>query len=194
MSAVVIPIREAVLSPRDEADLRIYFALELPPPPGTQSSFGPMCERVSNSRNPKTKELPSEGVPWTDIIECSWGRSSTHDGEDAFIAYVDARRFVKRVHIALSRLTEHEREVLRAHYTELDLAPLTPTAERENRERAATERHESVATSVTHLNREAKDMRASKASRDDTRAKLTAIRREVAEMLQEARAAYSRTR
>jgi hypothetical protein len=157
-----------------------------------------MCERVSNSRNPKTRELPSEGVPWTEILECRLRQatSSVGDAEDAYIAYVDARRSVERVHAVLSRLSPRDEAVLRAHYVgDADaVAPLTSTAERDNRERASHERHETVETSVTNLRREAKDMRSPKASRDGARAKLTAIRREATEMLQHARARFVRAR
>ncbi len=204
MSAAVSSIGAAptaggvVLSFRDEAELRAYFALELPPPPGTRSSFGPMCERLENARNPKTTELPSAGVPWTEIIECRLRQAtnSMSDAEDAYIAYVDARRRVSRVHSVLSRLPEREEAVLRAFYTrDADaIAPLTPTAERANRECAARGQHETVDASVKRLHREAKDMRASKTSRDDTRATLGAIRREATEMLREARVSYARVR
>ena len=202
--ANVIPITAApsfggaVLSCGDEAELRTYFELELPPPPGTRSSFGPMCERLSNSRNPKTTELPSGGVSWTEIIECRLRQAtnSMSDAEDGYIAYVDARRRVARVHSVLSRLSEREEDVLRAFYTrDADaVAPLTPTAERANRECAVREQHETVDASVERLHREAKDMRASKTSRDDARAALGAIRREATEMLQEARVSYARVR
>ncbi len=200
----VIPITTApsfggaVLSFHDEEDLRTYFALELPPPPGTRSTFGPMCERVANSRNPKTKELPSDGVPWTEILDCRLRQATNNmsDAEDAYIAYVDARRRVSRVHSVLSRLSESEEAVLRAFYTrDADaVAPLTPTGERTNRECAVRGQHETVDASVERLHREAKNMRASKTSRDDARATLGAIRREATEMLQEARVSYARFR
>ncbi len=186
-----------VLSFRDEADLQAYFALELPPPPGTRSSFGPMCERLENARNPKTTELPTAGAAWTEIIECRFRQaSSTGDAEDAYIAYVDARRRVTRVHAALSRLSAHDEAVLRAHYVgdASALEPLTPTAERVNRECASRDRHETVDASLETVRREAKDMRAPKESRDAARAKLTAIRREATEMLRRARTSYAGAR
>lgn len=204
LMAAVIPISATpppvgvVLPFRDEAELRAYFALELPPPPGARSSFGPMCERLENARNPKTTELPTAGASWTEIIECRLRQASNaaDDAEDAYIAYVDARRRVARVHAALSRLSEREEAVLRAFYArDVDaIAPLTPTAEKANRECAARGQHETVNASVGRLHREAKDMSASKASRDDARATLSAIRREATAMLQQARASYIRCR
>ncbi len=202
--AAVIPISAtpspvgAVLSLRDEAELRAYFALELPPPPGARSSFGPMCERLENARNPKTTELPTAGAAWTEIIECRLRQASNaaSDAEDAYIAYIDARRRVARVHAILSRMTECEGEVLRAQYIDGagSAESLTPTAERENRERAAGERHETVDASIENLRYEAKDMRASKANRDAARAKLGAIRRDMTERLRQARVSYARVR
>jgi hypothetical protein len=195
VSAAVVSVDGAaggvVLSFRDEAELRAYFALELPPPPGARSPFGAMCDRLASGRNPKTKELPSAGASWTEIIECGWTKSSTHDGEDAFVAYVDERRFVKRVEARLARLTAHERDVLCAHYTDRDVTALTPTAIRENRERAARGRHETVDETVASTRREVKNPRAPKVARDTARARASLLRREVAFELRSAREAYA---
>jgi hypothetical protein len=202
VSAAVTPIRATsasaatVLSFEDERDLRIYFALDLPPCPGTPSTFGPMCDRVANSRNPKTTELPSDGVSWTEILDCRLGQhmANVNGAEDAFIAFFDARRCLSRVHTALSRLSDRDHCLLHARYADddCDLAPLTPAAERENRERASRDQHEAVEETVVSLQREAKDMRAPKTNRDAARVKLATMRRESLDMLQEARVSYAR--
>jgi signal transduction histidine kinase len=204
VSAAVIPISASpaptatVLSFEDERDLRIYFALDLPPCPGTPSTFGRMCDRVMNSRNPKTTELPTAGVSWTEIVDCRLRHNAANvtGAEDAFIAYFDTRRRVARVHAALSRMTEHDRDVLRETYASEvgDLAPLTPTAQRENRDRAAKDQHETMGATVMRLRRDGKDMRAAKTNRDDARAKLALMRRETTEMLRRARESYTAAR
>ena len=185
----------AVISFEDERDLRVYFALDLPPCPGTESTFGAMCDRVMNSRNPKTTELPTDGVSWAEIVDCRLRHYAANvtGAEDAFIAYFDARRRVARVHAVLSRMTEQDRDVLREHYASGvgELTPLAPTAERENRARAARDRHETIDETVTSLQREAKDMRAPKSSRDDARVKLATMRRESLDLLQQARVNYA---
>jgi hypothetical protein len=187
-----------VLSFEHEQELRRYFALDLPEPCGSSSTFGAMCDRVANSRNTKTSELPSPGASWTEILDCHLQQMSVRPdrAEDVFIAYIDMRRSVARVHAALAKLSERDRDVLHARYADDDceLDWLTPTAERENRERAAGGRHESVAETVASVHRDAKDVRAAKSVRDVARAKVTAMRRESAEVLRAARARYGHAR
>jgi hypothetical protein len=201
VSAAVTPIRATsaatatVLSFEDERDLRIYFALDLPPTPGTPSTFGAMCDRVMNSRNPKTTELPTDGASWTELVDCRLRHYAANvtGAEDAFIAYFDARRRVARVHTVLSRMAELDRDVLREHYATEggDLSPLTPTAKRENRERAAKDQHETMQATVARLRRDGKDMRSHNPVRDQARTKLAAMRREAMEMLARARSRYA---
>ena len=137
-----------------------------------------MCERLENACNPKTTELPTAGAAWTEIIECRLRQAS--DAEEAYIAYVDARCRVARVHAMLSRLLERDVAVLRAHYTERGVATVTPTAERENRERVSRDEHETAVASLENLRGEAKDVRAVasvQCGRDDGRFELDQERR-----------------
>ncbi|MGH7297566.1 MAG: hypothetical protein ACRELB_21695 [Polyangiaceae bacterium] len=150
------------LSARDEMDLRAYFSSYVPPPPGARSNFGSMCARLGNARNPASKEKPGSRTPWTQILDCSGSPAILNfDGEQAMIAYLDARRRFRRVCDALSRLDGVEREVLDAYHGGEEsehalgrlagVATMTPTARQRNRSRAARGMHEPIEATVRWL-------------------------------------------
>jgi hypothetical protein len=196
----------------EEAELRAFFMLYLPPAPGSASSFGAMCARVANIRNPATNELPTPlvihcdgtatGAPWTEILDCSTLAHATTDGEDAMIAHVDALRRMHRVRRALGQLTPHEQDVLSARYAEnvpagplgamTGVAALTSVIAVENRRRAAADRHETVEATVASLI--AASDSTSKTDRARDRAMVNAARREASALLDSARASYAQAR
>jgi hypothetical protein len=193
----------------EEIPLRAYFARYVPPAPGSGSSFGGMCARLSNARNPATKELPTpfvvdddgsaSGAVWTEILDCGRDSSSAGDGEDAMIAHIDAIRCMARVRRTLSRLMANDQDVLDAHYASdrtagplgrfAGVAALTIAARTENRERAARGQYESIHDTLDSLARTA---RASASERAHTRALLASVRSESHSLLNAARTRYAR--
>jgi len=119
---------EAQFTEWDEADLRAFFATELPPVPGSVSSFGAMLAQRAASRVRDSQEQPTpflvkgdgstSGAAWTDVLSCSATGHAAHpgDAEDALAAYVDARAAHSRMALVLSRLTDEEREALSSQY------------------------------------------------------------------------------
>jgi hypothetical protein len=182
----------------EEAELRAFFMLYLPPAPGSASSFGAMCARVANIRNPATNELPTPlvihcdgtatGAPWTEILDCSTLAHATTDGEDAMIAHVDALR---RMHRVLSaRYAENVPAGPLGAMT--GVAALTSVIAVENRRRAAADRHETVEATVASLI--AASDSTSKTDRARDRAMVNAARREASALLDSARASYAQAR
>jgi hypothetical protein len=191
------PSEEALFSLVDEIDLRAYFACSLPPPPGERSSFGPMCARIANSRNRRSPERPSPDAPWTEVIECRPAHGTgAFEAEEAFVAYIDARRRFRRVRAALAKVAFDERATLEAYFAPEPLpdhplgrlasvGPLTPTAQRRNRARAARGLHEPAGATIRWL--------AASTARE-ARATLDEIRREAAALLRRAKADFARAR
>lgn len=186
----------------DEAELRAFFAMYVPPAPGAVSGFGAMCNRLANAKNPKTTELPSPNGPWTEMVECAHALSAAGDGEDAMIAHLDALRRMRHVRRALDAIERYEREVLAMHYGgDLDaagplgrlsaVATLTSAAISENRRRAARDRHETVEETLADVAVLAKRPGA---QRVGARAILDAVRREASTLLDSARTSFARAR
>jgi hypothetical protein len=186
----------ALFSLADEIHLRAYFACDLPPPPGERSNFGPMCARAA-LRNRQSQERPSPEAPWTEILECP-GTSATSalEAEEAFVAYIDARRRFRRVRTALAQLAFDEHAALEAYFAPEPLpdhplgrlasvGPLTPTAQRRNRARAARGLHEPAGATIRWL--------AASTARE-ARTALDEIRREAATLLRQAKGSYARAR
>lgn len=182
----------ARLSVRDEIELRAYFSSHAPPAPGEQSGFGAMCRRLGNSRNPRSNERPAPGTPWTEIVECRRAYAGANfDGEDAMLAYLDARRRFRSVCEALSRLSVREQRVLDAYYGSepcehplgqlATVASLTDTANRRNRARAARGMHEPVEVTVRWL---------AAATAPEAREALAKVKLEARELLRLARSSY----
>lgn len=195
---------------RDEADLRLYFALALPPMPGARSNFGAMCERRALKRTRDSSEQPTpfvvnadgttSGAPWTEIVDCQDRGSSAaaFAVEDAFAAYVDARSCVRRVHRVLATLAATDREVLSCHYSHEAspddlLGPLTAVASltaavvEENRDRAARDKHEPIEATVRDI-----WMRSvAGAQLDETRRLLARVKEQAEALLLHARDAYA---
>jgi hypothetical protein len=127
------------LSPREEAELRAYFGRFMPSVPGERSNFAAIAARKASETSKGTAERPTPGTPWTEILECHGTHGAVNfDGEEATVAYLDARRCFRKVSEALSRLSERDQTVLDAYYggepTEralgrlADVAYLTTTA------------------------------------------------------------------
>ena len=187
---------EALFSLADEIHLRAYFACDLPPPPGERSNFGSMCARAA-LRNRRSQERPSPEAPWTEILECP-GTSTTSalEAEEAFVAYIDARRRFRRVRAALAQLAFDEHAALEAYFAPEPLpdhplgrlasvGPLTPTAQRRNRARAARGLHEPAGATIRWL--------AASTARE-ARTALDEIRREAAALFAGRRRSYARAR
>jgi hypothetical protein len=181
------------LSPRDEAELWAYFGRFRPGVPGERSNFGAMCARLSSGVAPRTAERPTAGTPWTEIVECAGAHGAVNfDGEDAMVAYIDARWRLRRVSEALSLLSPRNREVLDAYYgsepTEHPLgelaqvARLTETARGRNRARAARGLHQPIEATVRWL---------AAATAPEGRAEGAQVRREAEEMLTAAKGSYA---
>jgi hypothetical protein len=194
----------------EEILLRAYFARYLPPAPGAGSSFGGMCSRLSNARNPATTERPTPfvvrsdgtaaGAVWTEILDCGRGSSSSaSDGEDAMIAHIDALRCLGRVRRALATLSAGDQRVLDVHYASdrttgplgrlAAVGALTSAARIENRRRAVDGRHELIQDTLDSL---VKTAPGSAAGRAHTRALLAAVRAEATALLSAARTSYAR--
>lgn len=187
------------VSPADEAELRWYFGLNLPGVPGLASKFGAMCERVGNATNPKTDELPTEGVSWTEILACGHGFEGVvaNAAEDMMIDYIDAQKRVARMMRILDQLSDFECSVLRARYTCPESAPsplgeftrvalLTRAAATENRKQAMKAEGESVVATIARLVDAARNAHRSKQERTSARAKLARIRDEAVELTEHA--------
>lgn len=184
----------ARLSIRDEIELRAYFSSHVPLAPGDRSGFGAMCRRLGNSRNPRSNERPVPGTPWTEIVECRRTYASANfDGEDAMLAYLDARRRFRRVCEALSQLSSRDQQVLEAHYGSepnadgvlgplAAVACLTDTALRRNRARAVREMHEPIEVTVRWL---------AAATSPEARTAFKQVRAEAEVLLREARRRYA---
>jgi hypothetical protein len=184
------------LSPREEAELRAYFGCYRPGPPGERSNFGAMCTRLAAGRTPKSTERPTPGTPWTEIVECAGAHATANfDGEDAMVAYIDARLRFRRISTALSRLSARDQEVLGAYYgyspgehplgAHAEVACLTETACRRNRARAARGLHQPIEATVRWL---------AAATAPDGRAERDQLQREATEMLVAATTSYARAR
>ncbi len=182
----------ARLSVRDEIELRAYFSSHAPLAPGDRSGFGAMCRRLGNSRNPRSNERPLPGTPWTEILDCRRSYAgSNFDGEDAMVAYLDARRRFRGVCEALSQLSMCDQRVLDAYYGSepsdhplgqlAAVAKLTETAVKRNRARAARGMHEPVEVTVRWL---------AAATSPEARAALVQAKSEAGALLREARRSY----
>jgi hypothetical protein len=190
------PADSVRLSLSHEAELRAYFGRYVPPVPGEQSNFGAMCTRMASSRPGSSAERPTPGTPWTELIECgSEHGAANFDGEDAMVAYLDARRRFRLVSAALAQLSDRDQAVLDAYYgaepTEhalgrlADVACLTETAWARNRSRAARGMHEPIEATVRWL---------AAATAPDARAAFEQVRQEAATILAAARAGYATAR
>lgn len=184
------------LSLSDEIELRAYFGSYVPRAPGERSSFGPMCARLGQARNPGSKERPTPDTPWTEILDCPRSyEGANFDGEDAMVMYLDARRRFRRVCEALSRLSARDQQVLDAYYGSepfehwlgplAAVAALTDTATKRNRARAARGMHEPVEVTVRWL---------AAATSPEARAAFKEIRGEAETLLREARTSYAHAR
>jgi hypothetical protein len=178
-----------------EAELRAYFGCYCPGAPGERSNFGAICARMAAGRPSRSAEQPTPGTPWTEIVECSRQHGAANfDGEDAMVAYLDARRRFRKVCDALSRLSARDQDVLEAHYggePQRDhalgqlaaVAWLTDTAQRRNRARAARGIYEPMDVTVRSM--------IATATTAEGRATLGLVRREAAELLDGARRSYA---
>ena len=184
-AAVVLTLRDhavdlAALTLAEEADLKWYFGLDLPAPPGTGSSFGAMCDRLQRA-HAKTTERPSDGVPWTEIVFCGRGHGGTVGDavEDAMHDHLDARRRAAKLRGVLARLSALDYAVLDARYggathdealvrmfAELaGVVLVTETIHAENVRRAANDQHETADRTVLGVVGVSKDRAASKDER-----------------------------
>ena len=190
--AAHITVASLRLSSWEEAVLRAYFGCDLPGVPSQQSNFRAMCSRLASGTRARSAERPTRGTPWTQIVECAGTHGAVNlEGEDAMVAYFDARRRFRQVCSALAELSERDYAVLEAYYgappAEHALGPLaevaclTETARRRNRSRAAREMHEPVEATVRWL---------AAATAPDSRAAFAQVRGEAVEMLEAARASY----
>jgi hypothetical protein len=190
--AADLPPDSVRLSLSQEAELRAYFGRYMPPVPGEQSNFGTMCARMASSRPGSSAERPTPGTPWTELIECGSEYGAVNfDGEDAMVAYLDARRRFRLVSAALAQLSDRDQAVLDAYYgaetTEhslgrlADVACLTETAWARNRARAARGMHEPIEATVRWL---------AAATAPDASAAYEQLRQEASAMLAAARATY----
>jgi hypothetical protein len=184
------------LSLSDEVELRAYFSSYVPRAPGERSSFGAMCTRLGNARNPRSKQRPTADTPWTEILDCprSYG-SANFDGEDAMVMYLDGRKRFRRVCEALSMLSTCDQRVLDAFYG-IDVcehplgqfaavATLTDTANKRHRARAARGLHEPIEVTVRWL---------AGGTSPDARAAFKLMRDEAEVLLRQARGAYAHAR
>jgi hypothetical protein len=200
VTAIELPDSEGArpnpLSLSDEADLRAYFSRFRPCAPGDRSNFGAVAARMASKRPPDSSQRPTPGTPWTELVECASARATVNfDGEEAMVAYLDARWRFRRVSRALSRLSQRDQEILDAYYgsepTEHPLgqlaavACLTDTAQHRNRARATRGIHEPIEATVRWL---------AAATSPDGLAASVAIRAAAAEMLRAARMRYARAR
>ena len=162
MSAALTLHDDAEISAADEMELHAYFTSFCPPVPGERSGFGAMCTRLSASGTGRSRELPTPGTPWTEIVACSSERAAANfDGEDAMVAHLDGRRRFRTLCNALSRLSAAEQLVLGAYYGQdsvehplgrlAGVASLTQAAMKRNRARAARGLHEPVEATVRWL-------------------------------------------
>lgn len=186
---------------RDQDDLRLFFGLAWPAPPGERSHFGPMCDRIANRLNPNTLEVPSRGTPWTELVKCKKGGGDAPTGEDGFISYIDVRKRLRGIDIVLEKLPSQFVDVLAAHYGAevrktwpfdylANVAPFTWTARAKNRARARKSNHEAVQETVSIMIATAKDTRRPKAERMLARQFLKSVRSEASNLLGSARKAY----
>lgn len=184
------------LSLSDEADLRAYFSRFRPSAPGDRSNFSAVAARMASKRPPDSPQRPKPGTPWTELVACAPARATVNfDGEEAMIAYVDARWRFRRVSEALSLTSVLDQEVLDAYYgrepTEHPLgqlagvACLTPAAQRRNRARAARGVHESIEVTVRWL---------SAAMSPDAHGDQAEVRLQAAALLEDARVSYATAR
>jgi hypothetical protein len=185
----------ALFSLADEIDLRAYFTCSLPPAPGDCSSFGAMCSRIANSRNRRSTERPSPDAPWTELIGCHPAPGgNAFAAEEAFVTYIDVRRRFRHVRASLAQLARDEHAALEAYFAPepvpdhplgrlAGVGPLTPTAQKRNRARAARSIHEPAGATIKWL--AASPNREARAALDD-------IRREAAALLRHAKASYVR--
>jgi hypothetical protein len=180
------------LSLIDEIELRAYFARYVPPAPGACSNFGSMCTRLGNARNLRSKERPSPGASWTEILDCSGARAGAKfDGEYAMVEYLDAQRRFRRVAEALPQLPPRYQDALAAYYGGeraehalgqlAGVTALTPTALRRNRSRAARGLHEPIEATVRWL---------TAATTPDGSLALASLRSEAEGLLRSAQRAY----
>jgi hypothetical protein len=181
---------------RYEAELRAYFGRYMPGAPGERSNLGAVCTRLARATPGRTAERPTPGTPWTELVECGSEHGAVNfDGEDAMVAYLDARGRFRLVSKTLALLSQRDQAVLDAYYggepTEhtlgrlADVACLTQTAWARNRSRAARGMHEPIETTVRWL---------AAATAPDGRAAYEEIRREATTMLAAARARYAEAR
>lgn len=184
------------LSLSDEIELRAYFGSFVPHAPGERSSFGPMCARLGQAINPRTNERPTADAPWTEILDCrrSYGGANL-GGDDAMVAYLDARRRFGRVCEALSKLSTCDQQVLDAYYgcdqaehplgRLAGVAALTEAAQRRNRARAARGLHEPIEVTVRWL---------AAATASDARTSVAEVREQAHAMFNAASNCYARAR
>ncbi|HEY3821807.1 MAG TPA: hypothetical protein VGL81_31795 [Polyangiaceae bacterium] len=156
-----------------------------------------MCARIANSRNRNSRERPSPGASWTELIECHPPHGTgAFEAEEAFISYIDARRRFQRVRTALAQVCFDDHATLEAYFAPepqpdhplgrlAGVGPLTPTAQRRNRARAARDVHESPGVTIRSL---------VAATSREARAALDEIRQEAAALLARAKASYARAR
>ena len=197
-AAVVLTLKDhavdvAALTLAEEADLKWYFGLDLPAPPGSGSSFGAMCDRLQRA-HAKTTERPSDGVPWTEIVFCGRGHGGTVGDavEDAMHDHLDARRRAAKLRGVLERLSALDYAVLDARYggathdealvrmfAELaGVVLVTEAIHAENMRRAANDQHETADRTVLGVLAVAKNQASSKADRVAARRWIENARRE----------------
>jgi hypothetical protein len=185
---------DLALSCNDEAILRAYFHSYRPSAPGAKSNFGAVATRKGSAINPRTIERPTPGTPWTEILDCGHGGGATNfDGEEAMLAYIDGRRWLRRVGAAVESLSTRDQDVLDAYYgsepSNHPLGPIAPVialteaARARNRGRAARGLHEPIETTVRWL---------ATLPGNDARTATDDMRREANEMLRGARANFAR--
>jgi hypothetical protein len=176
-----------------EAELRAYFGRYMPGVPGERSNFAAIAARKASETPKGTPERPTPGTPWTEILKCAGTHGAVNfDGEDAMIAYLDARGRFWKVSEALSRLSERDQTVLDAYYgaapTEhalaglADVACLTETAWARNRARAGRGMHEPIEATVRWL---------AAATAPDAREAFERVQAEATATLSRARANYA---
>jgi hypothetical protein len=184
------------LSQTYEAELRAYFGRCMPGVPGERSNFAAIAARKASKTPKGTPERPTPGTPWTEILECAGTHGAANfDGEDAMIAYLDARGRFRKVSEALSRLSERDQTVLNAYYgaepTEhalgglAEVACLTETAWARNRSRAARGMHEPIEATVRWL---------AAATAPDAREAFERVRLEATATLVTSKASYASAR
>lgn len=206
-AVVLSPVGHVVsLSVADELDLQWYFGLDLPPAPGTASTFGAMCDRLQRA-HAKTTERPSEDASWTEIVFCGHAQAGVvaDSAEDGMHAYIDARRRATKLRALIERLSTIDRAVLEARYgggvqddgltrmfAELaGVVLLTSTVRVENMRRASNGRHEMPSETVLDVIATSKNNGDSKDARAAARRWIERARREAEDAAASATIAFT---